>query len=67
MGSDEQLCVHFYNLETDDFEGYGFYLPNKLSFELYAKYKLGATRIDDNKWKHPNRNSYITLESKEVL
>lgn len=61
-----KLVVTFYNMDTDQYEGEGYYMPNKEVFEDYALNELKATKIADNKYKHPNpsRNSYITLEKR---
>ncbi|QEM43280.1 hypothetical protein CHOTACABRAS_226 [Bacillus phage Chotacabras] len=58
----DKLVVTFYNMDTDENEGQGYYMPNEEMFEDYAVNILKATKIADNKYKHPNRNSYVRLE-----
>ncbi|AEW47355.1 hypothetical protein BCB4_0125 [Bacillus phage B4] len=59
-----KLVVAFYNMDTDEHEGQGYYMPNKEVFEDYVVNELKAVKIADNKYKHPNpsRNSYVRLE-----
>jgi hypothetical protein len=56
-----RLAVNFYSMDGI-FEGQGYYMPDEATFVNYAVNELGAVKIGDNKYKHPRRDSYISLE-----
>jgi hypothetical protein len=62
----KELAVTFRNIDTDEYEGQGYHMPNEEVFNDYAVNELKAVKIDENKFRHPNRNSYVCLEESKI-
>jgi hypothetical protein len=56
------MAVIFRNMDTNEYEGQGYYMPDEETFINYATHELKAEKIGENKYKHPRRNSYVCLE-----
>jgi hypothetical protein len=57
-----QKAVHFYSMNDNSYQGEGYYMPDAKTFEDYALNHMKATKIADNKYSLPFRESYICLE-----